>query len=50
MSPPAQAPVSNQQVFKDRKDFIVMVGGPNAGKDYRVDAGEGLFFFSREAR
>ena len=38
-------PVGNQQVFKDNKDFIVMVvGGPNARKDYHVDAGEELFF------
>ncbi|WP_046244446.1 3-hydroxyanthranilate 3,4-dioxygenase [Hymenobacter terrenus] len=38
-------PVGNQQVFKDNKDFIVMVvGGPNARKDYHVDAGEELFW------
>jgi 3-hydroxyanthranilate 3,4-dioxygenase len=38
-------PVGNQQVFTDNKDFIVMVvGGPNARKDYHVDAGEELFF------
>ena len=38
-------PVGNQQVFKDNQDFIVMVvGGPNARKDYHVDAGEELFF------
>ena len=37
-------PVGNQQVFKDNKDFIVMVvGGPNARKDYHVDEGEELF-------
>ena len=37
-------PVNNQQVFKDNQDFIVMVvGGPNARKDYHVDAGEELF-------
>ena len=38
-------PVGNQQVFTDNQDFIVMVvGGPNARKDYHVDAGEELFF------
>lgn len=37
-------PVGNQQVFKDNKDFIVMiVGGPNSRKDYHVDEGEELF-------
>lgn len=37
-------PVGNQQVFLDNKDFIVMVvGGPNARKDYHVDEGEELF-------
>ena len=37
--------MGNQQIFKDNKDFIVMVvGGPNARKDYHVDAGEELFF------
>ena len=38
-------PVGNQQVFTDNADFIVMVvGGPNARKDYHVDAGEELFW------
>ena len=38
-------PVGNQQVYLDNQDFIVMVvGGPNARKDYHVDAGEELFF------
>ncbi|MBO3271337.1 3-hydroxyanthranilate 3,4-dioxygenase [Hymenobacter defluvii] len=38
-------PVGNQQVFKDNKDFIVMVvGGPNSRKDYHVDEGEELFW------
>ncbi len=37
-------PVGNQQVFKDNQDFIVMVvGGPNARKDYHFDEGEELF-------
>ncbi|TGE15650.1 3-hydroxyanthranilate 3,4-dioxygenase [Hymenobacter elongatus] len=37
-------PVGNQQVFTDNQDFIVMVvGGPNARKDYHFDEGEELF-------
>ncbi|MBL7787898.1 MAG: 3-hydroxyanthranilate 3,4-dioxygenase [Chitinophagales bacterium] len=38
-------PVGNQQVFLDNKDFIVMVvGGPNARKDYHYDEGEEFFY------
>ncbi|WP_176955957.1 3-hydroxyanthranilate 3,4-dioxygenase [Catalinimonas alkaloidigena] len=38
-------PVGNQQVFKANDDFIVMVvGGPNARKDYHYDKGEELFY------
>ncbi len=38
-------PVGNQQVYKDNKDFIVMVvGGPNSRKDYHVNNGEEFFF------
>ncbi|WP_276499541.1 3-hydroxyanthranilate 3,4-dioxygenase [Pontibacter litorisediminis] len=38
-------PVGNQQVFKDNDDFIVMVvGGPNARKDYHYDEGEEFFY------
>lgn len=37
-------PVGNQQVYEDNQDFIVMVvGGPNARKDYHFDEGEELF-------
>ena len=37
-------PVGNQQVYQDNQDFIVMVvGGPNARKDYHFDEGEELF-------
>ncbi|TXK52843.1 3-hydroxyanthranilate 3,4-dioxygenase [Pontibacter qinzhouensis] len=38
-------PVGNQQVFKANDDFIVMVvGGPNARKDYHYDEGEEFFY------
>ncbi|SFG63229.1 3-hydroxyanthranilate 3,4-dioxygenase [Pontibacter chinhatensis] len=38
-------PVGNQQVFKGNDDFIVMVvGGPNARKDYHYDEGEEFFY------
>jgi 3-hydroxyanthranilate 3,4-dioxygenase len=37
-------PVGNQQIWKDR-DFIVMiVGGPNARKDYHVNNTEELYY------
>ena len=38
-------PVGNQQVYKDNKDFIVMVvGGPNSRKDYHYNEGEEFYF------
>ena len=38
-------PVGNQQVFLDNQDFIVMVvGGPNARKDFHQEEGEELFY------
>ena len=38
-------PVGNQQIFKDNKDFIVMVvGGPNSRKDYHYNEGEEFFY------
>jgi len=38
-------PVGNQQIFKANKDFIVMVvGGPNARKDFHFNEGEELFY------
>jgi len=38
-------PVGNIQIYKDNADFIVMVvGGPNARKDYHYNEGEELFY------
>lgn len=38
-------PVGNQQIYKDNKDYIVMVvGGPNARKDYHYNESEEFFF------
>ena len=38
-------PVGNQQIFKASEDYIVMVvGGPNARKDYHFEDGEELFY------
>jgi 3-hydroxyanthranilate 3,4-dioxygenase len=38
-------PVGNQQIFKGNEDFIVMVvGGPNARKDYHYNEGEEFFY------
>jgi 3-hydroxyanthranilate 3,4-dioxygenase len=38
-------PVGNQQVFHDNSDYIVMVvGGPNARKDYHYNEGEEFFY------
>jgi 3-hydroxyanthranilate 3,4-dioxygenase len=37
-------PVGNQQVYRANEDYIVMVvGGPNARKDYHYNEGEELF-------
>ena len=38
-------PVGNQQIYHGNEDFIVMVvGGPNARKDFHVNKGEEIFF------
>ena len=38
-------PVGNAQVYKDVKDFIIMVvGGPNARKDYHYNESEEFFY------
>lgn len=38
-------PVGNQKIYKANDDFIVMVvGGPNARKDYHYNEGEELFY------
>lgn len=38
-------PVGNQQVYKGNKDYIVMVvGGPNARKDYHYNESEEFFY------
>lgn len=38
-------PVGNQQIYKGNEDYIVMVvGGPNARKDYHYNEGEEFFF------
>jgi 3-hydroxyanthranilate 3,4-dioxygenase len=37
-------PVGNKRVFRDGDFIIMVVGGPNARKDYHVDPGEEFFY------
>ena len=37
-------PVGNKQVFDDAEFIIMVVGGPNARKDYHDDPGEEFFY------
>jgi 3-hydroxyanthranilate 3,4-dioxygenase len=37
-------PVGNRLVFEDAEFIVMVVGGPNARKDYHVDDGEEFFY------
>jgi 3-hydroxyanthranilate 3,4-dioxygenase len=37
-------PVGNKRVFRDTEFIIMVVGGPNARKDYHVDPAEEFFY------
>jgi 3-hydroxyanthranilate 3,4-dioxygenase len=37
-------PVGNKRVFRDSEFIIMVVGGPNARKDFHVDPGEEFFY------
>jgi len=37
-------PVGNKRVFRDSELIVMVVGGPNARKDYHVDPGEEFFY------
>jgi 3-hydroxyanthranilate 3,4-dioxygenase len=37
-------PVGNKLVFEDAEFIVMVVGGPNARKDYHVDDGEEFFY------
>lgn len=37
-------PVGNKRVFRDGDFIIMVVGGPNARRDYHVDPGEEFFY------
>lgn len=42
--PLLKPPVGNQQVFEDAEFIIMVVGGPNARKDYHYNEGEEFFY------
>jgi len=42
--PALRPPVGNKRVFRDGDFVIMVVGGPNARKDYHVDPGEEFFY------
>ena len=37
-------PVGNKQVFADAEFIVMVVGGPNARRDFHIDEGEELFY------
>lgn len=37
-------PVGNQLIWKDAETIVMVVGGPNARKDYHVNEGEEFFY------
>lgn len=37
-------PVGNRMVWKDTEFLVMIVGGPNARKDYHIEDGEELFY------
>lgn len=37
-------PVGNKRVFRDSELIVMVVGGPNARKDFHVDPGEEFFY------
>jgi len=39
-----RSPVGNKRVFRDGDFVIMVVGGPNARKDFHVDPGEEFFY------
>jgi 3-hydroxyanthranilate 3,4-dioxygenase len=42
--PLLKPPVGNKRVFRDGDFIIMVVGGPNARKDYHIDPGQEFFY------